>query len=466
MPVSKATTVPVKAGNTISGIAAKAGVSVAAIAAANPNITNLNSIKVGQVIKIPAVDTSVKTAGSTYAGGLTGGSNPFAAGSTASQATKDKLAGAAGVTPGGTKVTNVVDGGTTTTTTTTDEFPAAGTVLGSSSVDNGDGTFTITTIYADGKGGTYTRVTQSGTKTDTKSTASKMDSIAAITALLSSYGIGDLGNSVIEAVQKGYSADTINLIMQDPKGTDPLAIAFQTRFPANKARAAAGKSVLSPSEYLAAERSYTQVLQSYGVSNLATRDKLNTFITNDISAAEVADRVGLAIDRVKNADPFVKAALAEYYPSLNQTDIVGAVLDPVEGLPALKRKVQIAEIGGAAAVQGLKTGLGSISESSKVLGNVTTGALGAEALASFGVTQEQARKGYEAVAEIAPRAEFLSSISGGEDYTRLQAEQETFLGLASAKRARESLTSQEEARFKGQTGLTKTSLTGKSAGQF
>ena len=292
------------------------------------------------------------------------------------------------------------------------------------------------------------------------------DSIAAISALLSSYGIGDLSASVTDAVIKGYSADTIQLMMQDPKGTDPLAVAYQTRFPANKARLAAGKPVLSASEYLAAERSYTQVLQSYGVSNLATKDKLNTFITNDISAAEVADRVGLAIDRVKNADPFVKAALAEYYPSLNQTDIVGAVLDPVEGLPALKRKVQIAEIGGAAAVQGLKTGLGSMSEVSKGFENVTSGALGAEALASFGITQEEARKGYQTVASIAPRSEFLSSISTGEDYTRLQAEQEAFLGLASAKRARESLTAQEEGRFKGQSGLTKTTLTNKGAGQF
>ena len=292
------------------------------------------------------------------------------------------------------------------------------------------------------------------------------DSIAAIGALLSSYGIGDLSASITDAVIKGYSADTIQLMMQDPKGTDPLAVAYQTRFPANKARLTAGKPVLSAAEYLAAERSYTQVLQSYGVSNLATRDKLNTFITNDISAAEVADRVGLAIDRVKNADPFVKAALAEYYPSLNQTDIVGAVLDPVEGLPALKRKVQIAEIGGAAAIQGLKTGVAATAEKSKAFENVTTGALGAEALASFGITQEEARKGYQTVASIAPRAEFLSSITGGEDYTRVQAEQEAFLGLASAKRARESLTAQEEARFKGQTGITKTSLTGNGSGQF
>jgi len=294
----------------------------------------------------------------------------------------------------------------------------------------------------------------------------KIDAIAAISALLSSYGLGDLSGAVTEAVQKGYSNDTIQLIMQDPNSKDPLAVAFQTRFSANKVRAAAGKAVLSPGEYLAAERTYSQVLQSYGVGSLAKKETMSGFIANDISASEVADRVGLAIDRVKNADPFTKAALAEYYPSLNQTDIVSALLDPTEGLPALKRKVQIAEIGGAAAIQGLKTGLGSMSGMAAGLENVTTGALGAEALASFGITQEEARKGYQTVAGIAPRAEFLSSISGGEDYTRLQAEQEAFLGLASAKRARESLTAQEEGRFKGQSGLTKTTLTQSGAGQY
>ena len=303
-------------------------------------------------------------------------------------------------------------------------------------------------------------------------TTGSVNAIAAIAALLSSYGLGDLSASITEAVQKGYTSDTIQLIMQDPNSKDPLAVAFQTRFPANKTRLAAGKSVLSAAEYLAAERTYTQVMQSYGVANIATRDTLNSFISNDISAAEVADRVDLAVNRVKNADPFTKAALAEYYPSLNQSDIVGALLNPAEGLPALKRKITISEIGGAAAVQGLKTGLATQSDIATGYEGVTTGSLGAEALAQFGITQDQARKGYQTVAEIAPRAEFLSSISGGEDYTRLQAEQEAFLGLASAKRARESLTEQEKNRFGGSAGISKGSFSTQGlskstgAGQF
>jgi hypothetical protein len=287
------------------------------------------------------------------------------------------------------------------------------------------------------------------------STSTQVDSIAAIKALLSSYGIGDLGDAITNAVTKGYSTDTINLIMQDPNSNDPLAVAFQTRFPANKARLAAGKSVLSASEYLRAERSYTEVMQSYGVSSLASRDKLNQFITNDISAAEVSDRVGLAINRVQNADVNTKKALAEFYPMLNQADIVNAVLDPKEGLPALQRKIQIGEIGGAALAQGIKTSEGK-----------TNILMGASALADLGVTKEQARTGFQTVAEITPRADFLSQISPGENYGQLQAEQEAFQGLASAKRARTALTEQEKARFGGSSGVGKSSLTSQTRGSI
>jgi hypothetical protein len=280
----------------------------------------------------------------------------------------------------------------------------------------------------------------------TSDTSSKqVDAIAAITALLSSYGIGDLGPAITAAVMKGYSSDTIQLIMQDPNSNDPLAVAFQTRFPANKARLAAGKSVLSAGEYLAAERSYTQVMQSYGVANLATRDRLNQFITNDISASEVADRVSLAVNRVQNADASTKEALKQFYPMLNQSDIVGAVLDPTEGLPSLQRKITIGEIGGAALAQNLKDATGKIDIS-----------MGASALADLGVTQAKAREGFQQVAELTPRGNMLSDISTtGQRYGQLQAEQEAFQGLASAKRARLALTAEEQARFQASSGNIK-----------
>lgn len=289
-------------------------------------------------------------------------------------------------------------------------------------------------------------------------TANQNDAIAAVSALLKNWGIGDVSNAIIEAVQKGYTSETIQLLMQDPTGTDPLAIAFQKRFPANKLRVAAGKPALSPGEYLAAERTYAQVFQAYGLSNMAKKTLYDSFIGNDVSAAEVSDRIGLAVNRVQNADDFTKQALKNFYPALNQSDLISAMLDPVEGLPALQRKVQVAEIGGAAMAQGLNKSLESA--------DISRYAKTAEELATLGVTKAQAQEEYGKIAQKLPRGQFLGEITKQEgiDYTQALAEDISFKGLASQKRKEELLTQREISRFAGSAGTNRASLTKKEAG--
>jgi len=141
--------------------------------------------------------------------------------------------------------------------------------------------------------------------------------------------------------------------------------------------------------------------------------------------------------------------LAQYYPMLNQTDIVSSFLDPKEGLPALQRKITMAEIGGAGLVQGVKVAQTTAAD-----------------LADYGVTKDEARKGYATVAELTPRADFLSQISQGENYGQTEAEAEVFKGTASAKRARQSLTAIEQARFQGSAGTGKGSLGASRQGSF
>jgi len=313
-----------------------------------------------------------------------------------------------------------------------------------------------------GTGGTGTGGTGTGTGFNTTGLSTEqIDAVAGIKAFLSSLGIGDLSDAITNAIKRGYTTDTIKLIMQDPNSTDPLAVAFQKRFPANKERIAAGKPAIDAADYLRAERAYAQIFQSYGVSNLASNALMSSFIAGDVSATEVTDRIALAVNRVQNADANTKAILKRNYPELTTGDLVGAMLNPKDGLPALQRKVQIAEIGGAALAQKLDTSLAGGTKASDVFGNVTTGSMGLEELASLGITKEEAQKGYGQIATIAPRSEFLSSITGGQDYTRLQAEQEVFGGLASAKRAREQLSETEVGRFGGKAGT----IGSKSLGQ-
>lgn len=53
----------VVAGNTLSEIASLFGISVAALIAANPQISNLNALKVGQLINIPSGDATMGSGG-------------------------------------------------------------------------------------------------------------------------------------------------------------------------------------------------------------------------------------------------------------------------------------------------------------------------------------------------------------------------------------------------------------------
>jgi hypothetical protein len=217
---------------------------------------------------------------------------------------------------------------------------------------------------------------------------------------------------------------------------------YQKRFKANTARIKAGLQVLTPSEYLSVEDTYRQVLRSYGLKQFDTDEYVSQFISNDVSPTELSNRVQLAVQRVQNADPAVSKTLRDYY-GIGQADLVAYTLDPATQFQKIERQVQAAEIGTAARIQGLETGVGV-----------------AEQLAAQGVTLAEAQKGYATIADILPTAEKLSGIYGKtmDTYGQSQAEQEVFNTLASAQRARQKLTAREVAQFSGTSGVSKTSL--------
>jgi hypothetical protein len=131
--------------------------------------------------------------------------------------------------------------------------------------------------------------------------------------------------------------------------------------------------------------------------------------------------------------------------------MVAYVLDPNQQLPKIQRQVAAAEIGAAARLQGLEAGV-SVSEQ----------------LASQGITQAEAQKGYATIADILPTAEKLSSIYGNQlqGYNQAEAEQEVFNTLASAQRKRKALIERETSAFGGRTGTSRASLTSGLGGQI
>jgi len=261
------------------------------------------------------------------------------------------------------------------------------------------------------------------------------NAIAVMQARFKQYGLETLAAKIRQLAIDGATESTITLQLQETPE-------YQTRFKANADRIKKGLQVLSPSEYLTVEDTYRQVLRAYGLKQFDTDEYVSQFISNDVSPTELSNRVQIAVQRVQNADPAVSKTLRDYY-GIGQADLVAYTLDPATQYQKIERQVQAAEIGTAARIQGLETGVGV-----------------AEQLAAQGVTAAEAQKGYATIADILPSAEKLSAIYGDsmDMYGQSQAEQEVFNSLASAQRARQRLTAREVAQFSGASGLGRTSL--------
>ncbi len=278
--------------------------------------------------------------------------------------------------------------------------------------------------------------------------------------ILENYRITDIA-SVLEDIRDEYpeasSEEVLTLLQFDSR----YNAKFNERFAANQARLKAGKSVLSPSEYLKLEQGYSKVFTAYNLPAFKTQSYYDSFIVSDLDIEEVTDRVQLGYDRVLN-DKATQDAFNKFFSALGFSDIVTGMLDPVNQLPALERKVKAAEIGGAALRQGLMVSQLAATEEQKNVpySNVVRGTVGADVLGQQGVTKAEAEKGYQEIAQMLPTAEKLSSIyaSQADQYGLLQAEQEKLQGLASAARKRQQLTDLETAQFKRQSGLGKGAL--------
>jgi hypothetical protein len=252
---------------------------------------------------------------------------------------------------------------------------------------------------------------------------------------LTRYNLTGLIPTIKRLAQEGATESTITLALQETED-------YQRRFKANQDRIKKGLQVLTPAEYLNLEDSYRQTLRAYGLNQFDTDDYVSQFISNDVSAAELSNRVVTAVQRVRNADPAIARTLRDYY-GIGDTDLVAYVLDPNQQFPKIQTQVAAAEIGTAARMQGLQPGV-AVSEQ----------------LARQGVTQAEAQRGYATIANILPTAEKLSQIYGNglESYGLAEGEQEVFNSLASAQRKRQRLTEREIAAFGGASGVGRTSL--------
>jgi hypothetical protein len=265
------------------------------------------------------------------------------------------------------------------------------------------------------------------------------------------YGMGSLVEPLKQFIQDGLSSSEFTLRLRD---TD----AYKKRFAANAIRIGKGLSALNEAEYIGLEDQYQNIMRQYGLpasyytrGDMGRQEGFEKFLANDVSAAELEDRVTTAQSRVLNANPEVLASLKQFYPGIGDGDILAYTLDPEKALTDIKRKVTAAEIGGAAMQRGLGTSMTR-----------------AEELGAAGVTKQQAQQGYGAIAGGLQRGSQLASIYGESPYTQTTAESEIFniAGSTEAEKQRKKLTSLEKATFSGQSGASSSALVRDRAGAY
>jgi len=235
--------------------------------------------------------------------------------------------------------------------------------------------------------------------------------------------------------------------------------AYMQRFSANAERVKKGLKVLDEASYLAMEDQYQEVMRQAGLPESyyakdATGKQVGfeQLLANDVSNIELGDRLMVAQDRVLKSNPEVLKALKDFYPDINNGDILAYTLDPKNAIKDIQRKVTAAEIGGAALQQkGLTTNLAR-----------------AEELQRYGVDKEAATAGFATIGAGLQRGSELASIYQQDPYTQTTAESEIFNvpGAQEARKQRQKITGLEKASFGGQSGITQGALARDRAGGY
>lgn len=245
--------------------------------------------------------------------------------------------------------------------------------------------------------------------------------------------------------------------------------AYKKRFAANQARIAKGLRALDEGSYLELEDSYQNIMRRYGLpqsyytrGDLGRQEGFEKFIEADVSPVELEERISTAQNRIYNAPPEVMRLMSDFYGNvISNGDALAYILDPKNALSEIQRKVTAAEIGAGAAQAGLTAG-----------GLAPTDVAGqrarAEELAAFGVTGEEARRGFQTVAEVSPRGGQLAEFYGESPYTQKTAEAEVFgtAGAVEARKKRERLVGREQASFAGSSGAFQGALSRDRQGAF
>jgi hypothetical protein len=270
-----------------------------------------------------------------------------------------------------------------------------------------------------------------------KQTASQI-----IAAQLAAWGLGSLSGKVSDLIREGLSSDAITLRLQ---ATDE----YKRRFAANEARAKKGLAALSPAEYIAAENSYRQVLQSFGLpaTFYDSQDDYRNFLENDLSPSELQDRAKVAQQVWLSTDEQTKSVWRDWY-GLTDGAAIASILDPTKALPIVQTQAEAARAGGIARSNGLEANQARITR-----------------YLDEGISPDQLAQGFGEIGAVHDVDQAIGrrfGINLGQDVEEASRIQ----GLASARRAQAEAYGSEQALFQAKPGADKSSLSRRTSGSY
>jgi hypothetical protein len=283
---------------------------------------------------------------------------------------------------------------------------------------------------------------QTSTETVQQRADQRESARAIVTNLLTEYGLETLTDFVTNLIT---TEDIVSgdVILGKIRQTEQ----YKARFAGNAARRAAGFNVMSEAQYIAMENQYRQIMRASGLPGgfYDAPDDFTTLIGGDVSAAELSSRINEGYLAVQQANPQVVAELKRLYP-VGDGELAAYFLDPEKATPLLLRQARSAQIAAEATLQAQQQ----------------LSAATAEELAVAGITQEQARAGFQT---IAGAEELFVALPGTTEEAITQQEQISgVFGTSAAAQQRIRQRSRERqatfeagGRFAGQ-GTTVTGL--------
>jgi len=221
-----------------------------------------------------------------------------------------------------------------------------------------------------------------------------------ISRTLDTYGLGELRGFVNDLVFNRNIIDE-NILIGELREQP----AYKQRFAGNEQRRRAGLNALSESEYIGLEKAYAQLMRQSGLPSGFYDDSsdFTNLIGNDVSVAELSERVNQGYEAVMNADPEVVQEMRRLY-NIGDGELAAYFLDPERATPMLITQARAASVAG----QGVRQAGYQIS------------AAQAEELARAGIGEEQARAGFQA---IAAAQELFTALPGEAEQDISQEEQ-------------------------------------------